>query len=73
MSGYKPTSGKAPSDKKAEQAWAEIMAIAVHHALIVQAYGGTATLAVPSEQRKAGIRERVLRAGLFELEEKERP
>lgn len=67
--GYRPTSGKAPSDTKAEKAWDQIMAIAEKHALIVQAYGGVATLAVPIEQRKAGVRERVLRAGLFELEE----
>ena len=73
MSGYKPTSGKAPTDKQAEQAWTQIMAIAERNALIVQAYSGTATLAVPVEQRKAGIRERVLRMGLFELEGKETP
>ena len=66
--GYRPTSGKAPSDAAAEEAWADIMRIAEANALIVQAYGGVATLAVPVEQRKAGVRERVLRAGLFELE-----
>lgn len=44
------------------------MEIAARHALIIQAYGGTATLAVPAEQRRAGIRDRVLRMGLFELE-----
>ena len=68
-SGYRPTSGKAPSDAQAEKAWGEIMTIAERNALIVQAYGGVATLAVPVEQRKAGVREQVLRAGLFELEE----
>ncbi len=66
--GYRPTSGQAPSDAAAARAWDEIMRIAERHALIVQAYGGVATLAMPEEQRKAGIRERTLRAGLFELE-----
>jgi hypothetical protein len=65
---YEPKSGKAPDDATAEQAWTEIMRIAERHALIVDAYGGVATLAVPEEQRKAGLREKVLRMGLFELE-----
>jgi hypothetical protein len=60
--------GPAPSDADAEKAWDRIMRIAEQHALVVQAYGGVATLAIPAEQRKAGIREQTLRAGLFELE-----
>lgn len=66
-SGYRPTR-KAPTDKQAGKVWDEIMRKAEEAGLIVQAYGGVATLAIPEEQRKAGIRERVLRAGLFELE-----
>lgn len=68
MSGYKPER-KAPSDKEAERVYEEIMKRAELAGLIVQAYGGVATIAIPVEQRKAGIRERVLRAGLFELED----
>ena len=60
--------GAAPSDENAATAWKKIMEIAEKHALIVQAYGGTATLVMPDEQRKAGIRERVLSAGYFNLE-----
>jgi len=67
MSGYKPTR-KTPTDAAAEKAWVEIMKLAEENALIVQAYGGVATLAMPDEQRKGGIRERTLRMGLFELE-----
>ena len=66
--GYKAKYGKAPTDAMAEAAWDQIMKIAKANALIVQAYGGVATLAVPSEQRKAGIREQTLRMELFELE-----
>jgi hypothetical protein len=62
--------GPAPSDDEAAKAWDDIMRLAAAHALIVQAYGGVATLALPAEQRKAGIRERVLRAERFELEER---
>ena len=59
----------APSDQEAEAAWSEIMAIADKNALIVNAYGGVATLALPREQRtQEGLRERVLRMGRFELE-----
>jgi hypothetical protein len=65
---YKPKNGGAPSDAEAEKAWDEIMKIASKHGLIIQAYGGAATLALPQVQRRAGLRERVLRAGLFELE-----
>lgn len=52
----------APSDAECSKAWERIMKEATDHCLIVQAYGGTATLAMPEEQRRAGIRERVLRA-----------
>lgn len=52
----------APSDRECDQAWKTIMGIATDHCLIVQAYGGTATLALPEEQRKAAIREKVLMA-----------
>lgn len=52
----------APSDVDAAKAWTQIMAIAERHCLIVQAYGGVATLAMPDEQRASGIRERVLLA-----------
>lgn len=65
---YEHKMGKAPNDEAAESAWDSIMDIAEKHALIVSAYGGVATLAIPSEQRNAGIREKVLRMGLFELE-----
>lgn len=66
--GYRPKYGRAPTDAMAATAWDQIMRIAEANALIVQAYGGVATLAMPDEQRKAGIREQTLRAGLFELE-----
>ena len=66
-SGYKPI-GKAPSDEAAGEAWTEIMTIASKHALIVDAYGGVALLAMPDEQRKGGVREQVLRAHLLELD-----
>lgn len=65
---YQPKNGKAPSDAAAERAWVEVMRIARANALIVDAYGGVATLATPAEQRKAGLRETVLRMDLFELE-----
>ncbi len=70
---YTPTSGKAPTDAQADLAWKQIMSIAERNALITFAFSGVATLAVPEEQRKAGIRESVLRAGLFELEGKGKP
>ena len=59
------TKTAAPSDKACAEAWGQIMAIAREHALIVSAYGGVATLAIPREQRTAGIRDRVLRAHLL--------
>ena len=59
---------RAPTDEQADKAWTEIMAIAKAHALIIQAYGGVATLAVPMEQRKAGLRNQALAAGGFDRE-----
>lgn len=50
----------APPDAACAKAWERIMEIASSHALILQAYGGTATLALPANQRTAGIRQRVL-------------
>lgn len=52
----------APTDEACAEAWSRIMRIAEDHALIVAAYGGTATLAMPEEQRRAGVREQTLRA-----------
>ncbi|KKL71259.1 hypothetical protein LCGC14_2096750 [marine sediment metagenome] len=51
----------APDDKDVDKAWDQIMQVARKHCLVIQAYGGVATLAVPVEQRKSGIREKVLR------------
>jgi hypothetical protein len=65
---YTPKNGSAPADADAEKAWDQIMAIARNNALIVNAYGGVATLALPDEQRKASCRDQCLRMGLFELE-----
>jgi hypothetical protein len=66
---YEPKNGPAPADAAAEMAWDTIMDLAEKNGLIVSAYGGTATLAIPRNQREvAGLREKVLRAGLFELE-----
>ena len=52
---------QVPTDSVVGKVWDSIMKIAERHALIVQAYGGVATLAMPDEQRKAGLREQVLR------------
>lgn len=49
-------------DKDCGKAWDRIMAIARDHALVVNAAGGVAILAMPDEQRKAGLRGTVLRA-----------
>ena len=57
---------QAPTDAACAKAWAQVMKIATAHALILAAYGGVATLAVPEEQRKAGIRARVLEAHCME-------
>lgn len=59
---------QAPSDAVCTKAWEQIMEIASSHALIVQAYGGVATLALPADQRKAGIREQVLAAQVMREE-----
>ena len=52
-----------------DKQWAEVMALAERYNLIIQAYGGVATLAHPEEQHKAGIRTRTLcacrRGGTF--------
>jgi len=66
---YVAKNGPAAGDDTAEEAWDAIMGIARDNGLIVQAYGGVATLAIPREQRSAGVRERVLRMGMWELEE----
>jgi hypothetical protein len=55
----------APSDVVCAEAWKRVMEIARAHALIVQASGGSAVLAVPEVQRMAGLRERTLRAHLM--------
>lgn len=52
----------APTDREAEAAYDRLMKEAAEYGLVVQAYGGVATLAIPEEQRKAGIRRRVLDA-----------
>lgn len=56
---YKQT---VPSDGAAIKAWKQIMDLASSHGLILQAYGGVATLALPSDQRRAGLRHQVLQA-----------
>lgn len=58
----------APDDALADDAWAKIMALAEKHALIVQAYGGSATLATPAAQRDAGLRNKCLRMARFREE-----
>jgi len=60
-SGYK----LAPSDVEANRLYVQALAMAEAGGLIVQAYGGVATIAVPEEQRKAGIRDRVLEAHMM--------
>lgn len=49
-----------PTDEECGAAWDAIMEIAERHCLITMAFGGVACLAVPREQREAGIRENVL-------------
>jgi hypothetical protein len=51
----------APSDAACDAAWDQIMGIAKRHALVIEAYGGVATLAVPTEQRSHGLRAGVLK------------
>lgn len=41
------------------------MPLAMKAGLIVQSFGGVATLATPQEQRKAGVRDQVLDACLY--------
>lgn len=53
-------SAVVPTDAKAREAWDRIMKIAREHCLVVQAYGGSATLATPEAQREHGIRDKVL-------------
>lgn len=55
----------APSDAACDVAWAKIMRLAVDHGLVVQAYGGVATLATPGAQREQGVRAQVLRASMM--------
>lgn len=52
----------APPDAEAEHTYTQVLLRAEAAGLIVQAYGGVATLAIPSEQRKAGLRTNVLMA-----------
>ena len=52
--------GSAPDDKTCDQAWTDIMKIASDHALIFQAYGGTAILASAASQRRSRIRNDML-------------
>lgn len=53
----------APTDKDAEALYARLMREASEAGLIVQAYGGVATVAIPREQRKReGLRAEVLQA-----------
>ena len=54
-----------PSDTACAEAWNRIMEIARAHALVVQASGGVATLALPEAQRTAGLWERTLRAHMM--------
>ena len=61
----------APPDAEVEAFYAEFMAKASKLGLIVQAYGGVGTIAIPREQRKAGIRQQVLSMGC--LNETEQP
>ncbi len=58
----------APDDALADDAWKKIMDLAEKHALVVQAYGGSATLATPAAQRDAGIRNKCLRMARFREE-----
>lgn len=57
-----PVRPPAPTDAACAEAWTWIAQIASELCLIVAAYGGTMSLAMPEDQRAAGIRERVLLA-----------
>lgn len=59
----------APPDADAIEVYTQVLRRAETAGLVVQAYGGVATLAIPSEQRKAGVRATVLQA--HELNETE--
>ena len=59
---------KIPTDEHAEKAYAACMKIAADAGILTYAYSGIATLAIPSEQRKAGVRDDTLAMGLFEVE-----
>lgn len=52
----------APTDAEAEAVYERVVSLAAAAGLVVQAYGGVATLATPTEQRRAGLRERTLAA-----------
>ena len=52
----------APTDAEAARLWDQCMKLAEQGCLIVYAYGGVATLSMPEEQRKNGVREMVLQA-----------
>lgn len=64
MSGpcKRPAFPLAPSDAEAERVYDDVMRRAAAAGLVVHSYGGVATLAVPCEQRKAGVRDQVLEA-----------
>lgn len=57
-----PPRPPAPSDVAAERGYEELVKRAAELGLVVGAYGGVATLAIPSEQRKHGLRAAVLEA-----------
>lgn len=50
----------APPDAEAARAWTEILRLAAQHALVVFANGQVLTLVTPEEQRRSGMRQRVL-------------
>jgi len=54
------TYAEAPSDKKADAAYTEIVGPARRNALITSAYAGNASIATPATQRRDGTRGRVL-------------
>lgn len=55
----------APSDADAERVYEEIARRAASAGLVVSAYGGVMVVAIPSEQRKQGVRQTVLDASLL--------
>jgi hypothetical protein len=55
----------APLDREADATYERLLKQAEAAGLIVQAFGGVATLAIPSEQRKAGIRQQTLDAAML--------